>query len=428
MRYVVFLLICCIFTPLAQIDDRESEMTYAYILRAEPYPRIVFINTNSVIISETQLPLTNAKIAQVVTSNFLISIFTYTNLNERLEPFYLVNAKMGTIQSLRVGRLSHMQQRYTHSTDGKMLGVSFLHPETGYSAYLYHIEAAHWVPLLENLSRPPQLVWSKTSQQVLVVSGWCPSPDDCDHQLTIFDVADGSATKQILLSDYDLGYSAGDSLCGLSWSPSQRYIAFMSACGSPAEINPKEIYLWDMQKNMLKQLTNYTKSGSNRSAYILASYTLLWLTDNDLLIGAIFGDQAELNTQSIHLQLPELTRTVLSDKAIVEWAVNPKYGLVAAREVFNLNPNSLETSAQVTVAQLNQQTLTADNKVALSDGCNLSWSPDGEVLASTLHRTQCSAPVEAIVFYDRMGQEISRHVPAGDPTQRQIIPIGWLAR
>jgi hypothetical protein len=183
-----------------------------------------------------------------------------------------------------------------------------------------------------------------------------------------------------------------------------------------------------MQKNVLKQLTNYTKSRSNKSAYILASYTPIWLTENDLLIGAIFGDQAELNTQSIHLQLPELTRTVLSDKAIVEWAANLKHGLVATREVFNVTPNSIEASAQMTLAQLNQQTLTADNKVALSDGCNLHWSPDGEVLASTLRRTQCSAPVEAIVFYDRTGQEISRHVPAGDPTQRQIIPIGWLAR
>jgi hypothetical protein len=403
-------------------------MTYAYILRAEPYPRIVFINTNSAVISETQLLLTNAEIAQVVTSNFLISIFTYTNLNEKLEPFYLVNAKTGTIQSLSIGRLSHMQQRYTHSPDGKMLGVSFLHPKNGYSAYLYHIEAAHWVPLLENLSRPPQLIWSRTSQQVLMVSGWCPSPDDCDHQLTIFDVADGSVTKQILLSDYDLGFSAGDSLCGLSWSPSQRYIAFMSACGGPAEINPKEIYLWDMQKNVLKQLTNYTKPKSDRSAYILASYTLLWLTENDLLIGAIFGDQAQLKTQSIHLQLPELTRTVLSDKAIVEWAANPKDGLVATREVFNVAPHSVEASTQISLAQLNQQTFTPDNKVDLLDGCNLHWSPDGEVLASTLHRTQCSAPVEAIVFYDRTGQVISRHVPAGDPTQRQIIPIGWLAR
>lgn len=295
--------------------------------------------------------------------------------------------------------------------------------------YIYSLDKEQLTSVPLNLRTPFSLLASSSKAHLLIASGSCSNDELCDHDIEVYDV-DKQAIIHKMPLDLRFGYS-GESFCQMQWSPDEQYVAFISICDPTATYSPRELYLWNTKDNYVLRITDYTLSTiqQKQPRIPFASYRHFWLDAQTLLVGVIYFAPEGTKTETFSYNVQTRKTLLLSDASFQELAINPVNGIWAVRAVAGFETRSTPTSTQLLLGDATQGLHPAADMTTAEDVvCNLSWSSDGEVLASTLHRTQCSAPVEAIVFYDRTGQEISRHVPAGDPTQRQIIPIGWLAR
>jgi WD40 repeat protein len=399
---------------VAEAGDRKA--IFAYLAQSENETAVSFVNREGNLVqSEPEIPSkgavvnSNGWVALVSTVDTSLDLLALTNIANKKVHRPFIKGRV---------RIPYNNETLAWSHDGH------------YVAFVVQNDLHIYATLEKSLKIAPNAIdgfysmaWSNQLPRLLLATGSCT--DGCNHRIEIYDPQTLEITSRLSLSHVMLG-AAAQVLCQPLWSPDDVYLAMVSVCYGADTFAPRELYIWNTQTDQFERLTSYTV---NKDYVPFASYKHFWLDAQTLLVSVVYFAPDGIKTETFSYTVQTQKTLRLSDASFQELAINPVSGMWAVRAVANFETLSTPTNTQLLLGDMTQGLRPAAGMITADQiACNLHWSPDGEVLASTLHRTQCSAPVEAIVFYDRTGQVISRHVPAGDPTQRQIIPIGWLAR
>jgi len=249
--------------------------------------------------------------------------------------------------------------------------------------YVYSL-ADHKLTDLTINDREPhyRMAWSSDSTQLVTTAENCAS--SCSLKLEIFNVA-GQSVKTIDVTNLEVQYISGASnICQLDWSPSNNYVSFISVCYPPAE-SSRDVYLWSLKENKVVDIYQ------NRAN--LVTTKKLWYGDN--LVISAYRPNIPGHIETVLYQTTNNTVMTLASSWITDAALNPVSGVLSFRysampkdapdnshEIFQRSPiqTGIISANKFSVAQ----TVAGTDSIAGNYGCDLSWSPDGVYLATSI--------------------------------------------
>lgn len=286
---------------------------------------------------------------------------------------------------------------------------------------------------------PYDLIWSHDGSQLAVASRHCLQ-NSCQGLIQIFDIPAGTLHTS---TDFN---TFGDIMCGFTWSPDGRYLTFIFSCGSGIgmSLSPyiSDVFTWDTKVHHIARVTTFTQivsSSENIDPLITfaGGYDLIWYDSQHLLISLSSGrfrdaigfdyNTLQLRTTIYH---PDGSSKKLSDYLFGSWVLNPVFQELALIEKTLVHYIPSDSNMQLLKPQdATVQIATFDGaSLHISHtgpaGCDLSWSPDGAILAYTnrgIPFDTCGDLVQGFIFIDRVTGQISQY-PASDP-----YLVGWVA-
>jgi len=192
--------------------------------------------------------------------------------------------------------------------------------------------------------------------------------------------------KTIDVTNLEVQYISGASnICQLSWSPDSAYVSFISVC-YPPYASGRDVYLLSLADN---KVMDVFQGGRN-----LTTTRLIWYDVHHLIISAYRPNIAG-QLQTVMYQTTNNTIMTLASSWITDAALNPASGILSFRysampkdapdnshEIFQRSPiqTGIISANKFSVAQ----TVAGTDSIAGNYGCDLSWSPDGVYLATSI--------------------------------------------
>jgi hypothetical protein len=273
--------------------------------------------------------------------------------------------------------------------------------------------------------------WSLDSTKLAALIQDCPTAESCIFQLQVLDLRDGS--RQTSPNLVEVAPMVGGLGCNLAWSPDGRYVSFYKGCFAFSASVAQEVFAWDTLRSELKQVTNFTlpafQLGGAHFAH--AAYTPIWYDADTLMIGASYLVQPNrMRTEATYrYDVIADTLTPLYEGETEAWSFNPVTDQVAARVIMSPDQaDGTRISGEIHIFELNPDETSRTIQRILPLGCDLSWSPDGAILAYTV-RENCAAFVERFAFVDGALGTAAEYVPLLENGEMPygVANIGWIA-
>ena len=332
-------------------------------------------------------------------------------------------------------------QNVAWSPDGQYVALNMSQTASGadLEVFIYSLGDYKLTNLTNDDKEQFHIAWSSDSSHIVTLSEDCRSqtePSTCrSRTLDTFSLSTQTPETSLDLVKSGFGPATqGAIACELEWSPSGRLVAFVSGCDDFVTEVPKEVYLWDIKQGGITPVTHFTTDlQKNGAVFLRGTYHLAWLDANNLLIGAHYqGIPDVTNAQSVTYSVGTGAVTTLSQETVEEWAINPISKEIATRSVppISIITGEEKITGTIGISAYNiAPTGTLSNLSAGTQsvlGCNLSWTPDGGILAyTTTPSGRCDDLTQAIIFVDATTKTSQQHTPAFEQGTT-IIPIGWM--
>lgn len=283
------------------------------------------------------------------------------------------------------------------------------------------------------------LKWSDEAGALAVALSTCDEAGVCGAIQTIIliDVqGENEPVELVNLSGIGVG------VCDFAWSPSGTHLAFTTSCGENAgSSNSKEVYIIDVAQRDLRRVTDnshsYVQTSADRfSDNIQIEYSVIWLDDDNLLIGTRKSiDAPYFSSETV---LYTLSTGHLSRQTTAEWQSlthDPDHYFF----VYEKTPAFVfETPYDPTAARSAQVGLPSrEIQIARWDGAqiqvvrrmtgrcgrqNFFWSPDAQYVA---FQNSCSPTSDITILSPNSGRVRVLPIPdSPEVTHNQLI--GWV--
>jgi hypothetical protein len=276
------------------------------------------------------------------------------------------------------------------------------------------------------------VAWSPDSTRIVTFTDDCDfsSSFTCQNRVEVFDILSRSLVNAL---DYTpIAHVSGlyDTGCNIGWSPTGRYISFVIGCKTT--MYTSEVYVWDTILQNLQQVTRYTDSAHYHRYlwpnWAQTTYSNAWVDAQTLLIGAHVTRNVNPTyeqTATLSYDASDGTTTILSRNAAEFLTVNPQSGEIAFRSIHTfhrfLTSGYYPARAYVNIGVFDEGTL--DTQVSAMDGGELSWQPDGDILAYAFYG---GYGLKTIMFVNRTDGSILAHRVSPRRTLSGAYPIGWV--
>jgi uncharacterized repeat protein (TIGR01451 family) len=284
--------------------------------------------------------------------------------------------------------------------------------------------------------------WSVDSTKLAIYFSRCLVPNSvCATTIVVYVVGSRTLEKSLdLLAITPRGTVA----CQLVWSSDGRYIAFFNGCFQQASLSFQEVFIWDLQNNATRQVTNFTgdflnQPGLSHRDTAVASYSLLWADNQTLLIGADFftGKEgtfpsepiAQIRTLAYNVQT-STTQVLSSNERIFNWQRSPAGTDIAYQRFTTVPVYGTSSGQQLKVARYQGGVLV--ERFSRPAGCDLTWSPNGALLAFSepatdqSSETACLDATQAFTFYNATDGSTQRFPVSLSGDVFFVEPIGWI--
>lgn len=283
------------------------------------------------------------------------------------------------------------------------------------------------------------LKWSNEAGALAVALSTCDETGVCGaiQTITLIDVqGENEPAELVNLSGIGVG------VCDFAWSSSGTHLAFTTSCGENAgSSNSKEVYIIDVAQRDLRRVTDnshsYVQTSADRfSDNIQIEYSVIWLDDDNLLIGT----RKSINAPyfSSETVLYTLSTGHLSRQTTAEWQSlthDPDHHFF----VYGKTPTFVfETPYDPTAARSAQVGLPSrEIQIARWDGAqiqvvrrmtgrcgrqNFFWSPDAQYVA---FQNSCNPTSDITILSPNSGRVRVLPIPdSPEVTHNQLI--GWV--
>lgn len=259
-------------------------------------------------------------------------------------------------------------------------------------------------------------VWFPDSQHLAVVTS---SQEQQQTWFELFDTTTWIADSQLSFDPLVNGVASGTTFCQFNISPDASYASFWFPCEGGAFEFPKEVFVLDLNTGTIQQVTEISDPRQHMEVQMIY-YTLKWLQDGDLLIGASYKTITRQGAETFRFN-PSSGQLITVDDtfSMLDQAINPVTGEVAVLEQKVRHWDGESELAVVSLEHPDKEAL----QLASVDSCQLSWSLSGETIAYLVIRSYCDSPsVRAIGFIDPATGEQGIHAV---PEDRYAIALGW---
>jgi hypothetical protein len=334
------------------------------------------------------------------------------------------------------------------SPDGQSL--AFLAFDTNwdaFSAYHYSLASGETTMIYhgrrsgeggEVLDDLHKLIWRPDSAALALYERNCidmATSRDCSYQFAVASVPDGTiiTRSSIEFESYEIS--------NVTWSPDGQRLSFNYRIGDPySGAGFIDVLVWEPASDTLTQATHFTNplpiEPHVAMNTFLNRYYVTWVDTGRLLVSHYIegfdfnfdymADSFDLQTDIITLS-NNTTLPVLSE-FIEEWAPNPVTSEVAYMSTLQLlNAESLPrfSSRTVQLGTFNGQSF--DDLTIVPDGYDLTWSPDGQILAYFLNYEDdySSEFANGLVFVNQADGSVQITHPEG--TLDSLVSAGWVA-
>ncbi len=426
----------------------QDSFNYAYIVQDQRGTQIISIAPHTGEVQGSLNIAANGPIYQAFTSpdgEWVAMLILRTTLREQHLAVVLENIRTGETRDLMSGFIRSEasgiggSQFVAWSPDSQYLAINMaLSGFVDSEIYLYSIALNSTLNLTDDNIHQEQVAWSDNSVRLVTSSSQC-SRTSCIHELKTFDISSGASGKTLDL--IATSYSLYPPLCELEWSPDENYISFVTQCNSSYIEAPKDVYIWNLEDDTIQPAKqNTTRSFQEQPGRILyGAYDTVWLDNTKFLIGSWGFIQNKMPfAATVIVQPTDQTTRVLAEVGIHEIALHRETGALAFQTFWITEspfgfesvygPVVITNTSELQQSNLNGVLSGNNIDVAGRRICNPRWSPDGSMLAYTLHKADnCRANLARIVFADNHGRILSENVPQ-NPTDRRdiILPIGWV--
>ncbi len=325
------------------------------------------------------------------------------------------------------------QEHLRWSPDGEYLAFNASADEVGIDTYIYNVRDDLLINLTVDDKEQHQFAWSANSSQLVVQTEGDCQYVGCEQLLQIFEV-NGQLTGTILVDPIPLTSNiSAAALCALEWSPDDQHIAFSAGCAAGVNLS-SEVYIADVQDQTVERITNIISDNlDDLTIYVQAGYELEWVNSHQLLIGAGWTI-GTFNTSTFIYDLEDQRLTEISANVLQNTRLFA--GELAFTQLApSVTPDDLSRSVSTDIAILSD-TSTLNVVYSHLPGCDLDWSPDGELLAySVLPTTRRACGnygfAEVLAFVQRTSGEIQIY-PIPDDVDSSVLggqtifPLGWV--
>lgn len=296
--------------------------------------------------------------------------------------------------------------------------------------FIYDLRERSLARLTPDDFRNHRVAWSPDSTRIVTFTDNCDfsSSFTCQNRVEVFDILSRSLVDAL---DYTPIANVGglyDTACELAWSPTGRYISFVVGCKTT--MFGSEVYVWDTISQNLEQVTRFTEDHESNHwpNYVFTTYSNAWVDAQTLLIGAhVTRNVNPTYEQSATLSydVSDGTTTILSRNAAEFLTVNPQSGEIAFRSIHTFHRFLVcgyhPARAYINIGVFDEGTL--DTRVSAMDGGDLSWQPDGDILAYAFYG---GYGLKTIMFVNRTDGSILAHRVSPRRTLSGAYPIGWV--
>lgn len=442
-------IILLLFTTLSLLVVRaqdQSSITYAYIVQGSDQNQLVRVDALSgssrIQTANTGRAIPGFHLYQAISSpdgRWFATLGFYTTTDGQNLLVQIENVATGDVRNLVAGAIRTDAQGVADSQviawspDSQRLAINFVVDGDG-EIFIHSIASNSTINLTNDKADQYQIAWSNISTQIAATTRLCQS-DDCVWELDVYNVTSGAIEKRIDLTS--TAYPLFAPACALSWSPDDQYISFVSTCDSALEL-PKDIYVWNLSNDAIVAVTQNTAPvfQIRPGSLLQGIYESIWIDDTSLLIGSrsFVQNQAD-DARTAITKLPDLTEITLANSAFREFALNRDTGALAFQ---TMNDSQLTgavaaTPASIVVVAVSRLELGFESSAfhantMMPKACNMAWSPEGEILAYTVHEADnCLANLLGIVFLDDAGNVLAEHsLDALGTLNTVVLPVGWI--
>lgn len=336
------------------------------------------------------------------------------------------------------------QQEFVWSPDGHYLAFNTFSNETGLEprtdTFLYSLVENQTFRLTDDAALQTRLAWSPDSRYLAIATVTCS--EECGASIDLFDPVTRNRTTSSSITSGAFGANSMGraGVCHLNWSPDGRYISFMANCDGLEYGYYKEMYLLEVSSGALTQITDFTYQQEVIEPFysVFADYEPIWVDTEILLISVIQGI-GELSSETFEYNVTTGTLRKVSDQYVTEWAVNPVSQALAFRSI-GTNPDldayqrqrqsqPVEIAPLEALSEATAATELLPASITASAGCDLSWSPDGTILAYSMPSGEvCLSAPQSFGFINSDRGAVTQYVPTfegGEPFT--LMALGWVS-
>lgn len=457
-RLVILLIEFAVLTSMSflqiKMSQAQANYQYGYILQfASGDKQFAIIDPFAPNNQVKVIPLALAKElriddANISTDGRWISLEVHTS--DRKRALTILDARSGEIRNqfdaLYIAQaestLALDQPSLLWAANGQYLSfIAVSDTNIAPTVFLYSVNTSQVSTVSPVGGQPVAVAWNRHSPQLAIASTNCSN--GCSASFEIYNPADKTSRSLVTISGGDLGVTLDSpaAICYLDWSPNGRYISFMAGCDALNYSDKKEMYLIDVTQSSLHRITDFTfhQNLLEQNGFLWADYRPSWSNTGTLVISTVYGAGENRRSETWEYTPNTGVLNKLSDEFIQTWAENPILqttafqslgsdpaaydGLTRTEPIIVVPPNANLGHA----LQTGRQQVTANTP----NGCNLSWSPDGKILAYTLSsgNNSCRSNVQGFGFVDAANGQVTSVVPSlPDTDSAHVIPIGWVQR
>jgi hypothetical protein len=252
--------------------------------------------------------------------------------------------------------------------------------------------------------------------RLLILQEFCIRQLGCEMRPTI---RDARTFEETAFTGEKFLYT-WQSSCGFRWTSDEAYIAYIDTCDISNVEGESEVYLYNNHEDELTALTHFTEGTAIPNLY-RAFYSLFWLDNQRLLIGANYNDASGEYNQTLLYTIQSQTLETIDTVSGADWMYSPNHQYIVYRTQSGFFPDPLST---MRILDANNLTTIREEEIF---ACNFSWSGDSQWLAYKEQpanwQYRCSFSASQIKLLNLESSEVLQ-ISLSDETR--LIPLGWV--
>jgi hypothetical protein len=337
---------------------------------------------------------------------------------------HLFNIEKQLEYEVAEGFVANYGKNLAWSQDSRYLAINIrLLNHNGINLYLYNIEKNELMKASIGTPLQREIAWSDDNTQLVTFSRPCLPDNACPDSLVLLDAASGREIASASLAELPF---LGNSACDPKFSPTRRYVSFVSNCGYGVPFSydfSNEIYIWHIEERALVKITDYAEGQANSS--FQAKYNHAWLDDQTLLIGVNYrnGTDPEQQRLATYDFIGKMAST-LSSEVGAAFEIDKTSGdiIFLPHLVFSDQPHKSE--ALLRLSNLSSISTLREHSLSIPHTCEAGFSPTGDLVAVITSKRACSLFIDGITFINSDASIIQAFPVETDKSYR--VGLGWI--